>query len=133
MLASVVRQPLQSQDGAHWYAKGFCARPASAARTGLPCPWAPPSYGRPPKAEPIGTKWKASTRPVASRAARLIEIHAASVDNCVDHLISAHLATDAIAAAESQIRLYPLRDRSRGLLIRALALAPSTSGGWMYL
>jgi DNA-binding SARP family transcriptional activator/tetratricopeptide (TPR) repeat protein len=55
--------------------------------------------------------------------ARLTEIHAASVDNYVDQLISAHRATDAIAAAESQIGQYPYRDRSRGLLIRALALA----------
>ena len=56
-------------------------------------------------------------------SARLTEIHAASVDNYVDQLISAHRATDAIAAAEVQIGRYPYRDRSRGLLIRALALA----------
>jgi DNA-binding SARP family transcriptional activator len=55
--------------------------------------------------------------------ARLTEIHAASVDDYVDQLISAHRATDAIAAAEGQIGQYPYRDRSRGLLIRALALA----------
>jgi DNA-binding SARP family transcriptional activator len=56
-------------------------------------------------------------------AARLTEIHAASVDDYVDQLISAHRATDAVAAAEGQIGQYPYRDRSRGLLIRALALA----------
>jgi len=55
--------------------------------------------------------------------ARLTEIHAASVDDYVDRLISAHRATNAIAAAERQIGQYPYRDRSRGLLIRALALA----------
>jgi DNA-binding SARP family transcriptional activator/tetratricopeptide (TPR) repeat protein len=55
--------------------------------------------------------------------ARLTEIHAASVDDFVDQLISAQRETDAIAAAESQIGQYPYRDRSRGLLIRALALA----------
>ncbi len=55
--------------------------------------------------------------------ARLTEIHAASVDDYVDQLISAHRETDAIAAAEGQIGHYPYRDRSRGLLIRALALA----------
>jgi DNA-binding SARP family transcriptional activator len=55
--------------------------------------------------------------------ARLTEIHAASVDEYVDQLISAHRETDAIAAAEGQIGQYPYRDRSRGLLIRALALA----------
>ena len=56
-------------------------------------------------------------------AARLTEIHAASVDDYVDQLIAAHRETDAIAAAEGQIGRYPYRDRSRGLLIRALALA----------
>jgi DNA-binding SARP family transcriptional activator/tetratricopeptide (TPR) repeat protein len=55
--------------------------------------------------------------------ARLTEIHAASMDDYVDQLISAHRETDAIAAAEGQIAHYPYRDRSRGLLIRALALA----------
>ena len=55
--------------------------------------------------------------------ARLTEIHAASVDDYVDQLISAHRETDAIASAEGQIGHYPYRDRSRGLLIRALALA----------
>jgi DNA-binding SARP family transcriptional activator len=55
--------------------------------------------------------------------ARLTEIHAASVDDYVDQLISANRETDAIAAAEGQIGRYPYRDRSRGLLIRALALA----------
>jgi DNA-binding SARP family transcriptional activator len=55
--------------------------------------------------------------------ARLTEIHAASVDDYVDQLIAAHRETDAIAAAESQIGQYPYRDRSRGLLVRALAAA----------
>jgi DNA-binding SARP family transcriptional activator len=56
-------------------------------------------------------------------SARLTEIHAASVDDYIDLLLSDHRATDAIAAAEVQIRHYPYRDRSRGLLIRALALS----------
>jgi DNA-binding SARP family transcriptional activator/tetratricopeptide (TPR) repeat protein len=55
--------------------------------------------------------------------ARLTEIHAATVDDYVDQLISANRAADAVAAAEGQIGQYPYRDRSRGLLIRALALA----------
>ena len=55
--------------------------------------------------------------------ARLTEIHSASVDDYVDQLVSARRETDAIAAAEGQIARYPYRDRSRGLLIRALALA----------
>ena len=58
-----------------------------------------------------------------SETARLTEIHAACVDDYVDQLISAHRATDAVAVAEGQIGQYPYRDRSRGLLIRALALA----------
>ena len=55
--------------------------------------------------------------------ARITEIHAATVDDYVEELISAARATDAIAAAEGQIGRYPYRDRSRGLLIRALARA----------
>jgi len=55
--------------------------------------------------------------------ARLTEIHGASVDDYIDQLISDHRETDAIAAAEGQIERYPYRDRSRGLLIRAFALA----------
>jgi DNA-binding SARP family transcriptional activator/tetratricopeptide (TPR) repeat protein len=55
-------------------------------------------------------------------SARLTEIHAASMDDYIDQLISADRGTDAIAAAEAQTGQYPYRDRSRGLLIRALAL-----------
>ena len=55
--------------------------------------------------------------------ARLTEIHGAAVDELADELISAHRPEDAIALLESQIARYPYRDRSRGLLIRALALA----------
>ena len=40
--------------------------------------------------------------------ARLTEIHAASVDDYVDQLISAHRETDAIAVAEGQIAQYPV-------------------------
>jgi len=58
-----------------------------------------------------------------AETARLSEIHAAGVDDYVEQLISAQRATDAIAAAEGQIGQPPYRDRSRGLLIRALALA----------
>ena len=38
-------------------------------------------------------------------------------------LISARREADAVIVAEGQIELYPYRDRSRGLLIRALSLA----------
>ena len=55
--------------------------------------------------------------------ARLTEIHAATVDDYLVRLISARRETDAIIVAEGQIDLYPYRDRTRGLLIRALALA----------
>ena len=55
--------------------------------------------------------------------ARLTEIHGAAVDDLADELISARRPADAIALLESQIGRYPYRDRSRGLLIRALALA----------
>jgi DNA-binding SARP family transcriptional activator/tetratricopeptide (TPR) repeat protein len=55
--------------------------------------------------------------------ARLTEIHGAAVDDLADELISSRRQADAIALLESQIARYPYRDRSRGLLIRALALA----------
>src|SRR6202041_572577 len=55
--------------------------------------------------------------------ARLTEIHGAAVDDLADELISAMRPEDAVALLESQIDRYPYRDRSRGLLIRALALA----------
>lgn len=55
--------------------------------------------------------------------ARLTEIHGAAVDDLADELISVKRPADAIALLESQIGRYPYRDRSRGLLIRALALA----------
>jgi DNA-binding SARP family transcriptional activator len=55
--------------------------------------------------------------------ARLTEIHGAAVDDLADELISAQRPADAIALLEGQIARYPYRDRSRGLLIRALGLA----------
>jgi DNA-binding SARP family transcriptional activator/tetratricopeptide (TPR) repeat protein len=55
--------------------------------------------------------------------ARLTEIHGAAVDDLAEELISARRPTDAIARLERQIARYPYRDRSQGLLIRALALA----------
>ena len=57
--------------------------------------------------------------------ARLTEIHAPPVWvlAIVEQLIRAHGATDGVAAAEGQIGEYRCRDRARGLLIRALALA----------
>jgi len=55
--------------------------------------------------------------------ARLTELHGAAVDDLADELISSQRQADAIALLESQIARYPYRDRSRGLLIRALALA----------
>jgi DNA-binding SARP family transcriptional activator/tetratricopeptide (TPR) repeat protein len=55
--------------------------------------------------------------------ARLTEIHGGAVDELADELISAQRPAEAIALLESQIARYPYRDRSRGLLIRALALA----------
>jgi DNA-binding SARP family transcriptional activator len=55
--------------------------------------------------------------------ARLTEVHGAAVEDLADELISAQRPEDAIALLESQISRYPYRDRSRGLLIRALALA----------
>jgi DNA-binding SARP family transcriptional activator/tetratricopeptide (TPR) repeat protein len=53
--------------------------------------------------------------------ARLTEIHAGTVDDLADALIEHHRPADAVALLESQISAHPYRDRSRGLVIRALA------------
>ena len=58
-----------------------------------------------------------------ARVARLTEIHGAAVDDLADELIAAGRPADAIALLEGQVDRYPYRDGSRGLLIRALALA----------
>lgn len=55
--------------------------------------------------------------------ARLTEIHGAAIDDLCDEFISQRRAEDAIARLLTQIDRYPYRDRSRGLLVRALALA----------
>ncbi len=54
-------------------------------------------------------------------SARLTEIHAGTVDDLAEALVDARQAADAVAQLESQIARYPYRDRSRGLLIRALS------------
>ena len=59
----------------------------------------------------------------SGETARLTEIHAGAVDDYGDELIAARRAADAVALLEGQIARYPYRDRSRGALIRALALA----------
>lgn len=54
---------------------------------------------------------------------RLTELHAGAVDDYAETLIAAHRAVDAVGLLESHIDQQPYRDRPRGLLIRALALA----------
>jgi DNA-binding SARP family transcriptional activator len=58
-----------------------------------------------------------------AEVARLTEIRGAAVDDLADELLSARRPEDAIAHLERQIARHPYRDRSQGLLIRALALA----------
>ena len=53
--------------------------------------------------------------------ARVTEIHAGTVDDYADELISGGRSAEAVAVLERQVVLHPYRDRSRGLLIRALA------------
>lgn len=55
--------------------------------------------------------------------ARLTELHAGTVDDYAEELISARRSADAVAVLEAQIARHPYRDSSRGLLIRALASA----------
>ncbi len=55
--------------------------------------------------------------------ARLTELHAGTVDDYAEELISARRSADAVAVLEAQVARHPYRDSSRGLLIRALARA----------
>ncbi len=55
--------------------------------------------------------------------ARLTELHAGTVDDYAEELISARRPADAVAVLEAQVARHPYRDSSRGLLIRALASA----------
>ncbi len=52
---------------------------------------------------------------------RLTELRSAAVDDRADQLILLNRASEAVAALEGQVAREPLRDRSRGLLLRALA------------
>jgi DNA-binding SARP family transcriptional activator len=54
---------------------------------------------------------------------RLTELHAGAVDDYAETLIAAHRPVDAVVLLESHIDRQPYRDRPRGLLIQALALA----------
>jgi DNA-binding SARP family transcriptional activator len=53
--------------------------------------------------------------------ARLTELHAGTVDDLADELIERNRSADAVVLLEGQVARHPYRDRSRGLLIRALA------------
>ncbi|HEX4490276.1 MAG TPA: BTAD domain-containing putative transcriptional regulator [Acidimicrobiia bacterium] len=53
--------------------------------------------------------------------ARLTEIHGGTVDDLAEALVVMRRPSDAVALLRTQIAQYPFRDRSRGLLIRALA------------
>jgi len=65
----------------------------------------------------------------AGEIARLSEIHAGAVDDYAEEMISAGRASESVALLESQIGQYPYRDRSRGLLIRALAAGGRQADG----
>ncbi|HEX4778309.1 MAG TPA: BTAD domain-containing putative transcriptional regulator, partial [Acidimicrobiia bacterium] len=75
------------------------------------------AWGGPVLDEFAGEEW------ARGEIARLTEIHAGAVDDYGEELISARRAADAVALLEGQIARHPYRDRSRGLSIRALALA----------
>jgi DNA-binding SARP family transcriptional activator/tetratricopeptide (TPR) repeat protein len=52
---------------------------------------------------------------------RLTELRSAAVDDRAEQLLTLNRASEAVAALEGQVAREPLRDRSRGLLLRALA------------
>ncbi|MET0461375.1 MAG: BTAD domain-containing putative transcriptional regulator, partial [Ilumatobacteraceae bacterium] len=57
----------------------------------------------------------------AGEAARLDELHAAATEDHAAALLDAHRWSDAIAELSAHVARHPLRDRPRGLLMRALA------------
>ena len=57
----------------------------------------------------------------AGTVARLDELHAAATEDHAEALLEAHRWSDAAAELSAHIARHPLRDRPRGLLIRALA------------
>ena len=71
----------------------------------------------PPLEEFSGEEW------AAGDVMRLTELHAGVVDDYAAALISGRRPGDAVALLQGQIVRHPYRDQSRGLLIRALALA----------
>ncbi len=72
-------------------------------------------WGGPALEEFVGEEW------ADGEIARLTEIHAGTVDDLAQELIDSRRSVDAVASLESQVAMHPYRDRSRGLLIRALA------------
>jgi DNA-binding SARP family transcriptional activator len=57
----------------------------------------------------------------AGDAARLNELHASATEDLAAGLVAASRCSEAVAMLEAQVAAYPLRDRSRGLLMEALA------------
>jgi DNA-binding SARP family transcriptional activator len=57
----------------------------------------------------------------AGAAARLDEMWAAAIEDHAEALVEAHRWSHAVAELTDHIALHPLRDRPRGLLMRALA------------
>lgn len=101
-------------------ATGFCDAVTAASETNprlVALEHALASWGGPVLEEFAGEEW------ARGEIARVTEIHAGAVDDYAEELIAAHRAADAVASLERQIALHPYRDRSRGLLIRAHALA----------
>lgn len=72
-------------------------------------------WGGPALEEFAGEEW------ADGEIARLTEIHAGTVDDLAQELVEVRRSVDAVALLEGQIARHPFRDRSRGLLIRALA------------
>jgi len=69
----------------------------------------------PPLEEFRGEPW------ASGEIARLTEIHAAASDDLSAALLSRGRSAEAVAGLERQVAAHPYRDRSRGLLMRALA------------
>jgi DNA-binding SARP family transcriptional activator len=56
-----------------------------------------------------------------AKATRLTELHAAATEDYAEALVAERRCSDAIATLVEHVARHPLRDRARGLMIRALA------------
>lgn len=104
---------LRSDVDAQQFSRAVAAVPADRRLAGLEA--ALGLWGGSPFDEFADEDW------AVGEVARLVELHAGATDDCAAELVTARRWSGAIAVLYDQVARHPLRDRSRGLLIRALS------------